>query len=274
MPANLRPIALPRAEPIRSAAIGRYRVALLPRAAYEAAYTAGQTVIGFAFESQSGSHAFASDRRTAFHTRPNSLAVVPAGCDVYSQSRQGGEYLTLTVSPRPDEPPAERRFNDRIDPAAMEAAQALRCLLLIRLGWAPLTLEHHALTLETRAVRALGAAAQPRAAGWMTRQRLRCIDDLIEARLEGPLTVQDLADALHLSAGFFARAFKAATARPPHAYILDHRIARARARLLSAAPGDLSAIALDCGFASHAHMTAAFRARLGVTPSDLRPAAR
>ena len=200
---------------------------------------------------------------------------MPAGCDVYSQSRQGGEYLTLTVSPRGDEPPAERRFNDCIDPAAMEAAQALRRLLLIRSGWAPLTLEHHALTLETRAARAFGAAAQqPRAAGWMTRQRLRCIDDLIEARLEGPLTVQDLAEALHLSAGFFARAFKAATGRPPHAYILDRRIARARARLLSAAPGDLSAIAQDCGFASHAHMTAAFRARLGIAPRDLRPVAR
>ena len=62
MPADRQPIAPPRAEPIRSAAIGRYCVALLPRAAYEAAYTACQTVIGFAFESQSGSHAFASDR--------------------------------------------------------------------------------------------------------------------------------------------------------------------------------------------------------------------
>jgi AraC family transcriptional regulator len=33
---------------------------------------------------------------------------------------------------------------------------------------------------------------------------------------------------------------------------------------------DLSDIALAVGFSSHAHMTAAFRERLGVTPSRLR----
>ncbi len=260
----------PKAEPIRRAVIGRCRVELLPRAAYEAAYTARHAVIGFAFEAQAGTHAFASDRKIAFRTRPNSLAVVPAGCDVYSQSSEGGEYLTLALAPGMEDDAFAHRFNDLIDPTAIEAAEALRRLLL---NARPdlLAVERHTLTIRDCAARAFGSDhPEPRAARWITAGRLRRTADLIEARLDGPLTVQDLAEALGLSAGFFTRAFKAATGKPPHAHILDRRIARARALLRSPAAHDLSAVACATGFSSHAHMTAAFRARLGVTPRDLR----
>jgi AraC family transcriptional regulator len=81
--------------------------------------------------------------------------------------------------------------------------------------------------------------------------------------------VQDLADALGLSAGFFCRAFSAAVGKAPHDYVIDRRVARAR-RLLLDPELDLSAIAQASGFASHAHMTATFRKRLGVAPSELR----
>ena len=74
---------------------------------------------------------------------------------------------------------------------------------------------------------------------------------------------------LRLSSGFFCRAFSAAVGKPPHDYIIDRRVSRART-LLQNATLDLSAIALESGFASHAHMTATFRKRLGLTPSQLR----
>jgi AraC family transcriptional regulator len=103
----------------------------------------------------------------------------------------------------------------------------------------------------------------------MTPRRLKLIDDLIEARLDTKLTVQELAGALRLSAGFFCRAFRAAVGKAPHDYIIDRRISRARA-LLQATALDLKAIAHASGFASHAHMTSTFRTRLGVTPSAFR----
>ena len=103
----------------------------------------------------------------------------------------------------------------------------------------------------------------------MTPQRLRQVDDLIEARLDARLTVQDIADTLGLSAGFFCRAFRTANGQSPHDHIIDRRIAHARALLADPAL-DLSAIANASGFASHAHMTATFRKRLGVTPRELR----
>jgi AraC family transcriptional regulator len=275
VPATMRPMhrtehIRPATEPPRRARSGAFRMELLPRGAYEAAYTPRYGTIGFAFESQTGVHAFASDRRTGFRTRPNSLAFVPAGCDVYSHSPEGGEYLTLTgldeARPLPRE---ERRFNDIVDAPAMRAAENLRRLLLVEASRDDLLLEHYARTLQERVAHILGAPASSRAAGWMTPHRLRQIDELIEARLESALTVRDLADRLGLSAGFFSRAFKAATGKPPHAYIIDRRISRASA-LLRSAPCDLSRIAYACGFSSHAHMTSAFRARLGVTPAGLR----
>ena len=103
----------------------------------------------------------------------------------------------------------------------------------------------------------------------MTPRRLKLVDELIEARLDAKLTVGELAAALRLSTGFFCRAFKASVGKAPHDYIIDLRVSRARA-LLQSTPLDLSAIAHASGFASHAHMTATFRNRLGVTPSALR----
>lgn len=253
------------------AVVGDRRVELLPPRPYEAAYTPEAPVIGFAFESQAGVHAFASDRRTDFRAKPNSLAYVPSGCEVVSYSPQGGEYLTLKVAERPvDLRPPQCRFNDVVDATAIDAAQRLRSLLLASDPVDPLLLERLALALEERVNRVLsGTHVVIRASGWMTVRRLRIVDEIIESKLEAKLTVEELAAALGLSAGFFTRAFKAAVGKAPHDYIIDRRISRARA-LLHATQLGLSAVALASGFASHAHMTALFRSRLGVTPSEFR----
>ncbi|MDQ7251181.1 helix-turn-helix domain-containing protein [Dongia sedimenti] len=246
-----------------------WTVELLPRTGYEAQYTPAAPVIGFAFESQTGLHAFGTDRRSFYRARPNGLAFVPAGCDVFSSSERGGEYLKITLGPKMQAPWTwARRFSDAVDPAAIAAATDLRRLLLARDAIDPLDCERLVLALEARAAARL--LMEPgRAEAWMTPQRLRRIDELIEARLEAKLTVQELAEALGLSAGFFARAFKRATGRAPHDYIIDRRIARARLLLRDRTLG-LAAVALASGFASHAHMTATFRTRLGISPRSLR----
>jgi AraC family transcriptional regulator len=103
----------------------------------------------------------------------------------------------------------------------------------------------------------------------MTTRRLKEVDELIDARLDDKLTVQELATAVGLSTGFFSRAFKASVGKAPYEYIIDRRISRART-LLEIGTAELSDIALASGFTSHAHMTATFRSRLGVTPSHIR----
>jgi AraC family transcriptional regulator len=248
---------------------GRWTVELLPKNGYEAQYTPAAPVIGFAFDSQIGVHAFGTDRRSGYRAKPNGLAFVPAGCDVYSSSATGGEYLKISIGAQTEAPWAwDRRFSDTVDPTAIETASALRRLLLSPHPIDPLACEHLVHSLESRAA-AMLSRKPGRAEGWMTPHRLHRVDDLIEARLATKLTVQELAEALGLSTGFFARAFKRATGRAPHDHIIDRRIARAR-HLLGDRSRGLAAIALASGFASHAHMTATFRTRLGIPPQALR----
>ncbi|MDI6838184.1 MAG: AraC family transcriptional regulator [Rhizobiaceae bacterium] len=257
-----------KTEPTRRVTVGRWSAELLPRQPYEVRYKADRALLGFAFDSQKGVHAYAGDRIRPFRATPNGLAYVPEGCDVYSRSPAGGEYLAVKgfdLDEAVDVP-----FSDRMDPAAIAAAHAMRGLLLAVPVAEPVRCE----ALMNVLIERLSCQMQPRqssrgGARWMTAQRLQRVDEIIEARLDRMLTVQDLADELGLSAGFFSRTFRQATGRSPHAYILDRRIARARA-LIAAGAEDLSAVALASGFSSHAHLTTVLRQKLGVSPSALR----
>jgi AraC family transcriptional regulator len=255
----------------RLAAIGCTCVELLPRMPYDVAYTPEVAVIGFAFEPQAGTHAFATDRTTDFRTRPNSLAYVPKGCDVVSRSHEGGEYLTLkTPLGLSASRSLEQRFNDFIDPAAIKAAQGLRRLLLAGGAIDSIEAEKCIATLCSAVTSVLtGRAIPSRATRWMTAKRLGLVDEIIEARMDSSLTIKEIAKHLGLSAGFFNRAFKAATGKTPHDYIVDRRISRARL-LLRRSELVLAEIAAASGFASHAHMTSQFRRRIGTSPSRLR----
>lgn len=113
---------------------------LLPRGAYSVRYTPSRPVVGFAFESQGGVHAFGSDRVRAFRAPAHGLAFTPAGCSVFSEAAEGGEYLTLSGDPEAlaalcgDEDGArgvpQQQFTGRIWPGSVRAAYALRRLLL------------------------------------------------------------------------------------------------------------------------------------------------
>ncbi|WP_291557927.1 AraC family transcriptional regulator [Bradyrhizobium sp.] len=165
---------------------------------------------------------------------------------------------------------SERRFSDIIDSTAIRAAQNLRAILLAGNPIDLLNLEHWLDALIDRATHAVRRnESEPRIGSWMTTRRLKEVDELIDARLDDKLTVQELATAVGLSTGFFSRAFKASVGKAPYEYIIDRRISRART-LLEIGTAELSDIALASGFTSHAHMTATFRSRLGVTPSHIR----
>lgn len=70
-----------------------------------------------------------------------------------------------------------------------------------------------------------------------------------------------------------ARVFRAATGASLHAWRHELRLHAALLRL--AEPGDdLAAIAVDVGFASHSHLSEAFRRALGAPPSRIRAALR
>lgn len=254
----------------RSVQVRDWQVELLPHRPYEVSYTPEQSVIGYAFDSQVGTHAFAGDRRRGFQAVPNGLAWVPAGCDVYSQS-SGGEYLRISCSRVPYRVRCqERLFSDAIDPIAINSAFALRRALLSGTCIEHVVYEKWLMDMESTVANILLASDcidQPH--GWLNKHRLRRIDEVIEARLETQLTVGELASEFGISAGFLSREFKSALGRTPHQYIIDKRLANARMQLHQSKQ-NLCAIAFACGFSSHSHMTAHFKERFGVTPAQLR----
>ena len=108
-----------------------------------------------------------------------------------------------------------------------------------------------------------------------SRRQLTLLDEFIDANLDQALTVSDMASLLNISAGHFSRVFKASIGVSPFDDIIHRRLSRARyalRRTRSGSETDLSSIAFECGFSSHAHMTMAFKKYLGVTPSQLRKA--
>jgi AraC family transcriptional regulator len=257
-------------EPERSLAIGDYQITLLPRSAYEVAYLPAKDVIGFAFETQNGFHAFSGDVIRPFRTRPNSLSWLPAGCEVWSRSREGGEYLTVSLNmDQHGNKPMQERFNDCLDEDALIAAHAIRRQLLT--GCVDeLLIEQHLMAMKSSVVRVLGLdSVESSASRWLTNGRLRQLDEYIEAHLGEHLTVAELAASCGLSAGFLNRAMRAATGRSSHEYVLDRRVGRAR-QLLCSSRLSVMQIALECGFSSHSHLTATMRGRLGITPALLR----
>lgn len=100
----------------------------------------------------------------------------------------------------------------------------------------------------------------------------RRIDDLlafIEANLDQPLTVAAMAADTGMSVNALLVHFARATGRTPAQYLLHQRIRHACSRLLNA-QDSIASVAFASGFSSHAHLSAIFRQKLGLSPSDWR----
>jgi transcriptional regulator GlxA family with amidase domain len=87
--------------------------------------------------------------------------------------------------------------------------------------------------------------------------------------LAEPLTVDELARAVHVAPRTFARLFGQSTGTTPARWLADRRIAVAR-ELLETTPATVSHIARAVGFASVDSLQQQFRRVLGTTPSRYR----
>jgi AraC-like DNA-binding protein len=91
----------------------------------------------------------------------------------------------------------------------------------------------------------------------------------IDAHLGSRLDVNVLARIVGLSASHFSRAFQRAAGVPPHRYVMQCRVIRAR-ELLATTRLSLTEIALASGFADHSHFSRRFHEFMGVAPRDFR----
>ena len=105
--------------------------------------------------------------------------------------------------------------------------------------------------------------------GGLTPVQLNRTMMLIDANLDGRLTLSDLAAECGLSSSYFARAFKASTGGTPHRWLVQRRIEKAT-DLLKNSGLAVKEIAAACGFADQAHFTRAFGEAKGVPPAAWR----
>ena len=98
---------------------------------------------------------------------------------------------------------------------------------------------------------------------------LRRVTDYITDNLTKDLALAEIADVAHMSPHYFSRAFRNSTGTPPHRYVIDRRIEKAKT-LLSEKYLPLVEVGLSVGFQNQSHFTTLFHKRTGVTPKVYR----
>ena len=105
--------------------------------------------------------------------------------------------------------------------------------------------------------------------GGLGSARLRRIKELVHAKLEDDLSLDEMAQSVGLSTAHFARMFRKSTGETPHRFVLRQRLERAKA-MLRAPDARVLDVAVACGFKTQQHFAQVFRDVWGVSPTEYR----
>ncbi|MDV7394736.1 AraC family transcriptional regulator, partial [Arthrospira platensis SPKY1] len=94
--------------------------------------------------------------------------------------------------------------------------------------------------------------------------------DYIEANLEKPLTLEDLAREAHFSKFHFNRIFKALTGETPFQFILRLRLEKAATLMLINPKDSITDIAYRCGFSDLSIFSRNFKSHFGRSATQYR----
>ena len=99
-----------------------------------------------------------------------------------------------------------------------------------------------------------------------------CINDAkeyMQKNMEQDLTVAEIASAVHFSAPYFSKIFKATTGFSPYSYLMNIRIEQAK-KLLIQTSFPISLIACKTGFQSTENFIYCFKKKTNITPLKFR----
>jgi AraC family transcriptional regulator len=165
--------------------------------------------------------------------------------------------------------PLFRRRCRRADPCVQ---RQVACLL----HWATGARDCDALAAEELVLDLLRAALATELPGDQpARSSARLIGrtkEFLEAEFANPIRLHQVGRAVGASPAYLTDLFRRVEGVSLHRYVVQLRLARALVDLPHAE--DLAALALDVGFSSHSHFSAAFRRAFGCTPSEFRQTAR
>jgi AraC family transcriptional regulator len=105
--------------------------------------------------------------------------------------------------------------------------------------------------------------------GGLGSARLRRIRELVHAKLEDDLSLDEMAESVGLSTAHFARMFRKSTGQTPHQFVLRQRLERAKL-MLRAPEARVLDVAVACGFKTQQHFAQVFRDLWGVSPTEYR----
>jgi AraC-like DNA-binding protein len=149
-------------------------------------------------------------------------------------------------------------------PVGVDVYAFHRLLARTALATDPLDVDEHVHALLQRA--SSGGGRRVRAGAADAVEHLKAI---ISSRLRERLTLAELAVEVHYSPFHLARVFRAVTGASICTYRTQIRVRHAIERVLDPCV-PIAEIAVDLGFASHAHLTTAFHRAVGARPVDVR----
>ncbi|ROZ78336.1 AraC family transcriptional regulator [Ramlibacter sp. WS9] len=249
------------------------RVSLLPSAPYSIRDESRAYVLGLAFERQQGVHAVGGDRRRDFDAWPGELAFTSPDVEMFSESGSGGEYLALHVQCaalglKRGSPLAVPRAVFRGDRRAVLLGKQLRRSMLASHPQ-PQVIEDQAMELLDHGLSLLALPRRAPGGYEHDRQAHARVLEYIDAGIDGPLSLDEIARVAGMPVLRLLRSFSIATGSTPHAYVTERRMQRARA-LLGATDDPIADIAACCGFTHQSHLGAVFKDRLGLSPRQYR----
>ena len=213
--------------------------------------------------------------------RRGSLDIIPRGTLLGGYSQDETEFLMLALDPCV------------VERLACESGEAARVVLVLHLGIRDPQIEFIILALKAEldagypsgrlygdalatglAARLLGrySARIPAAQNHNTNlpaYKLRRVTEYINDNLTENLTLAELAAVALMNPHSFSRAFKQTTGTPPHRYVSNCRVERAKALLADDAV-PLVEVGLSVGFQTQSHFTTLFHRLTGVTPKAFR----
>lgn len=248
-------------------------VSLLPSMPYSVHEISSKAVLGFAFERQTGVHAIGCGTRLDFDAWPGELAVTKPHVEIFSESVNGGEYLTLHIGVSEE---FEALQNACMHPRVVITGDRQAFLLSLKLRRLMLSRRADNMEIEEQAALLLNSSLtmikRPLDASdltWNERKRQARVLDYIEANLCGPVSLDELAQVAGVSKLHFLRSFTRTIGITPHSFITERRLQRART-LLKRTDATIASIAYECGFSHQSHLGSLLNSQLGLTPGRYR----
>jgi AraC family transcriptional regulator len=103
----------------------------------------------------------------------------------------------------------------------------------------------------------------------LSQGQLRLVRDFINDYLGNEIRLEELAALTNSSPAHFTKQFKCSTGLPPHQYLIQQRVERAKA-LLSTGELSIAEVSQSVGFFDQSHLVRHFKYWVGVTPKDYR----